>query len=231
MPAKTLIVSEANLGARAVELLSLAKLVKENNKVANEAKAALDKNKKRLAEVSLDEFKTDLSKEIPEVYGNFEYPTEAGTVSVNLKVASAQSPEKIDDKPATLVLRRTFGESVDQLFDFVDTYKLKADEDAMKEQIKLRPDLFGISLKNELSPDQRKTLVARYPSQFNICVTDPEAYAKAFPDSVAIKQVPCFKNGFLEALGKVDDQVKRNARDLIEAILPEIVTPAVSCGK
>lgn len=231
MPAKTLIVSEEKLGARALELLTLAKQVKENNKAANEAKTALDKSKKRLTDVSLEEFKTDLAQEVPEVYGNFEYPTEAGTVSVNLKVTTTQSPEKINEKPATLVLRRTFGECTDQLFDFVDTYKLKADEDALKEQIKQRPDLFGIKLKDDLSPDQRKILVSRYPELFSVVVTDPEQYSKAFPESVSIKEVPCFKPGFLEALGKVDDKVRRNARDLIEALLPEIVSPSVSCGK
>lgn len=215
----------------AIALTELALLIQQQHTQIAQLTDGLKANKARLTEVSMRVFKADLDKDIPEVNGNHEFHTDSGTVTVNYKIpATAHTPKEIKGRPASEVLRERFGTSTDELFEIGDTVEVLTDERVLRTQAREHPELFRISLKEELTHQQLMQLVAAHPSMLTVQVTDPQQYARIYPDHVNKTPTVSFKAGFLETLGKLDNVIKRAVKGLLRVMLPEVVQTAVVVG-
>jgi hypothetical protein len=208
--------------------IELAATIKEQHTQLNQLKDDLETNKDSLSAISKNLFIEDLGKDIPEVVGNHEYHTPSGTVTVNFKV-TGRTPKEINGRPAAEIFREKFGTDTDKLFEIQDELTVTADEIRLRAQACERPDLFSVSLK-PLTLDQLKQLVIEHPDYLAVTVTDLKRYGDIYPAYCTKTPTVSFKAGFIEALGKLSDVVKKNVRGLIKAVLPNVVQTAVNCG-
>jgi hypothetical protein len=232
--ASKVVTPETTTPALANEAKTLAALIKQQHIQIKELSNGFVVNKKRLAEISSKVFVDDLSKDIPEVYGNHEYETEAGNVSVNFKI-TGPSPKEINGKPAAEIIREKFKETTDDLFEIGDVVTVTADEPLLFAQAIDHPEMFQVALKPEVTHADMIQLISAYPEMFRVSVIQtPEnlkKYAEVYPDTSTKTSVVHFKKGFIEALSKIPDVAKKSVRTFIMKLLPLVAKPSVYAGK
>lgn len=211
-----------------VEKIDLAKEIKAQHTQINQLTDMFEVNKKTLSEYSKNLFIDDLSKDMPEVFGNHEFHTSEGTVTVNIKV-TGKAPLEINGRPSAEIIREKFGAETDKLFVITDDVKINTEEPTLRAQACEHPELFQISLK-PLTHEQMMKLVMEHPDYLTVSVVDPQQYAVIYPTAVTKTPAASFKTGFIETLGKTSDVVKKNTRALMKAILPRVVQIVVTCG-
>ena len=221
MSAKSKIVAQS-------ELVSLAATVKRQHTELNQLKDQFEANKKSLAEASKGIFLEDIQKKDAEYLGNHEYHTSDGTVTVNFKIAGS-APKEINNRPAADVLREKFGAAADDLFDIESIYDVTADDSILRAQAAEHPELFQVALR-PLTHAEMMQLIIQHPGFVQLSCVNPEAYARIYPEHVEARSVVSFKGGFIETLGKVEEAVRKSAKGLLKAILPNVVQTAVNCG-
>lgn len=213
------------------ELITLAALIKQQHTQVAQLEDGLKANKLRLAQASMATFRTDLSQDAPDVFGNHEYPTDSGNVTVNIKVGSkAPMPVEINGRPAIETLRQFFGSETDSLFETEDKIEVTADEIIKRTQACNHPELFTLGLKPQLTTQEMMQLISALPNLVTVNVNNLSAYATAYPQSVQKTQMVVAKNGFVEALGKLSETTRKTAKALINALVPSMVTAVVNCG-
>jgi len=209
--------------------IALAKMIKDQHTQINQLKDDFDANKASLSEYSKGIFVEDISKAVPEMNGNHEYHTSEGTVTVNFKIAG-RAPKEINGRPAAEIIQEKFGTEVDKMFVIDNDIRVLAPDNTQRAQACEHPELFAISLKPDLTHEQRMRLVAEHPDFLTVSVIDPKQYAVVYPGSIEKTPTATFKPGFIEALGKTNDMIKKNVRGLMKAILPNVIQIAVKCG-
>jgi len=219
--------------AVATEAMTLATLIKEQNKQLAELQSGFESNKKRLSEISMGIFLADLHKEIPEVIGNHDYLTPDGKVSVNFKITGS-APKLISGKSAAEVLRNKFHECTDDLFEITEEIELTSIDETLRAQAKEHPEMFSIVLR-PLTTAQMMHMIEQHSDYVTVAVRrtpdNLKQYAEAYPGSVIKTPEVSFKKGFIEALEKIPDVAKKSVQKLICALLPEVTKSAVQPGK
>lgn len=205
--------------------IRLAKSVKELHIMINQIQAEFTENKKNLGILSKEFFNADLSKKDPEIVGNYDYPLESGTVTVNFKI-DGKPFETIKDKPAHEVLQSIFGEHTEKLFGSIDEIHVNETQSKLVCQARKTPELFRVSIKREALP----LILREHPGSVEVEVIDLQKYAELYPESVTKKTYATFKPGFLETLSKIDNTIKKAARNLIKDLLKNTLQTAVICG-
>ena len=210
------------------DLVTLASTIKTQHTQINQLKDDFETNKEALSTASKNLFIEDISKAVPEYTGNHEYHTAEGTVTVNFKV-TGKAPKEINSRPSAEIIREKFGADTDSLFEIQNSVTITADDTRLRAQACEHPELFQISLK-PLTHAQMMQLVVEHPDYLTVSVVDPTQYATVYPGFVTTSPVATFKTGFIEAIGKIDEVVKKNAKGLLKAILPAVIQTAVNCG-
>lgn len=226
-----IIKSDADLGGvvKFNDVSTLVKDVRENHTKANELKLEGEKKKQELREVSTKVFFNDVSKPtVPDLRSSHEYQTSAGIVRVSFKVA-ARPLTQINDRPAGETLTEIFKEHTDKLFDTSSEHTVTADDATLLKQAQDHPELFGIGLK-ALTHQEVMVLIANHPEMVAVAVRDPDGYAKIYPNYVKTETTMSVKNGFIEAVDKLEGSIKQAARGFLEIFLKPFLEPAVVIG-
>ena len=232
MPAASKIIDATNFKTPEAfaDAKAVALRIRRNNAEITRLNAALTQDKKALSETSKKIFEADLSKETPDIFGNHEFHTDDGTVNTNYKIVG-RPLSVINGEPAGTVLKAKFGmDAYTQIFNDVSDIKVTAEQVALRAQITEHPELFTVTL-NQLTHEQRLNLIRKLPDLVSVVVVDPKAYAEVYSGSVEKTPAIDFKEGFIELLGKLPEVVKKNARGILKAMLPQVVQIAVGCKK
>lgn len=199
----------------------------------------LEADKNKLKDQSLDIFLNDIGEGV--IHGNHDYSTtdtsEPEIVRVNFKV-KGRPMNKIGEKSAVEVIQPLFSDSYEKLFREQEHVTVTADQETILEQASERPELFRITLKQDLSSEQLKSIVTMIPQHLQVSIANDSEYAKVFPGSVEKKTSVSVKNGFLDSLSKVDKIVLDRAKGFIKGFFKKdeksgtvaTLQPSVICG-
>jgi hypothetical protein len=165
-----------------------------------------------------------------EIFGNHEYDTTNGRVTVNFKIPSSNAPKKINGKPADEALKEIFEGDYDKLFKEVPSTSVTAQADTMKAQFDAHPEIFTLRLKAGLKGDVLEKLYKQNPEVFEMGVADVEQYSKLYPVWVETSTALKVQNGFLEKLGKVEAGILARAKSFLLPFLQKVLKTAVVCG-
>ena len=172
----------------------------------------------------------DISKKI-EVYGNHEYVTPDGLLTVNFKTQSLQLRE-VNGEPADVYLKRTFGdEGYKKLFK--EGSDIKITDPDMHEKAASDSKSYNYRIESGLDDSQTQRLAEIVKSNkdlFGVSPKDQEAFKKAFPALCESKTVVTPNNGLLEKLDKLDDDTLKNAQSFLAGFLGKTLNGAVKCG-
>lgn len=211
------------------QVKKLVRRIKRRHTLIQTASDELAEDKASLVTIGKDQFFHDLEAETPEVYGNHDMHTDSGTVRINYKVKTSAKTE-INGQPAAAYLKGEFGSYYDKLFKEQETKKVTADESDLKAQAKLTPELFGIRLKQDLTPTQLMQLVQACPSALELTIPDVEKYAQAYPGNIETTVAVKPANGFLDKLADIPASLVKQAKDYLVELLKHDMSPAVVCG-
>lgn len=211
------------------ELQELVDRIKELHTLLAHTEDELKVKKGTLIERSLKTFHEDVASTTPDCRSSHEYHTDSGTVRVSFKLPSIDIGEFGKEK-ATDFAKRVFGDKAEKLFKYKNKSEITASTKVMLKQAGSNPDLFKISLKDDLTPDKLAVLVREHPDFFAISVKDREAYMKNYPTHVEEKIAIVPKNGFIEKVSKLEKATLEKARVFLKKIFKEYVTAQVGCG-
>lgn len=212
------------------EAVKLATSINKNHVEISKRQEQLDHDKAKLSDISKAIFTGDLNGAIPALYGNHEYHVPDDIVSVNFKLSVAPISE-INKKPADSFLKSRFGEEAyKKCFTEKKGYKSTADAVKQLEQAKSHPELFRVSLRPDLEPEDLRKILEAVPDKVVVQVSNPEQYAKAYPGDVETETKVAIKGGFLEKVAKLDENIRKKVAKVLKAIIAPNVYTAILCG-
>jgi len=211
-----------------IETTKLVDDIKKNHTELAKITEVLEADKIKLRKRSEDIFFDDITNKA--VHNNHEYHTsDEQIVTVNFKVKS-RPMDKIGEKPAKEVLSPLFREHYEGLFEEKNHIKVISNEEDHIEQATVRPELFLIALKDDLSSEQLTSIVGLIPNLVKVSIRKPDDYAKAFPESVETTISVSIKNKFLESIAKMDAILLEKAKKFLHKFLKPSISTAVICG-
>lgn len=166
-----------------------------------------------------------------DVYGNHEFHTDEGQVTVNFSVKS-KAFTKIDKKPATEVLKGIFKEQYGALFEETPMKEVTAEQTVLDNIALEHPTLFAFNVKSGVPKERLRDMFRLFPDVFDVTVENIEEFEKSFPDMVETNTGVKTSNGFIEKLKKLskeslaDKQIKR----FLVGLLDKTVQTKVICG-
>ena len=204
----------------------LASSIKKRAILVSLEKERLDTDKDKLKKYSVEQFYADLAGVTPVVVTNHEYHGTHGIVTVNFKVS--QSPKReYNGQPADRQLKELAGDSYAALFTEITSPEVRVEQSVLIEQAQEKPELFALLLKDELTAEQRKTVLNAHPEMFEVLVPDTTRYADTYPDCVThpVDVVP--QPNFLDKVSALPQAVKAKMKEFLRMFLSSALMPAV----
>jgi len=227
--------------------LDAAKKILVTDRKLDALETEMNGQKEALKGYSTTQFFTDLGAKLnenmepvsvdaditPDLYGNHEYATDEGLLSINFKVSNLEMKE-IQEIPAKEFLSGVFGGEYKTLFKEKNLHEVREDKkDELYGLASKDPQSFNYGLAPVVDPKQKDKLAAlakAHPDLFYVTPADGEAFAKSNPGMVESKTVVVPAPSFIEKAAKIDKVVLKNAQPFLIGFFKRTVSVAVKCG-
>lgn len=242
MPAKSKVISDTDV-QNFEEILQVAELCKANHTEIARLTDELEGGKATLVDSCRTIFFKDLGavpegdsfvledEVTPDVFGNHEFHTDKGQVTVNFSVKK-KTFQKVGGRPAPEVLKETFEDQYEKLFKEVPMKSVSASEEELRKYCLEHPTMFGFSIKPDTPKEKLADIYKLFPDVFDVYVSDIDAFEKEHENKVDTSTGVVTETSFLEKVGKLPENLRKKdtVKKFLVGLLGMNLTTKVLCG-
>lgn len=176
--------------------------------------------KQKLRRKCQDQFLRDIKK--GKIYGNHTYKTENGPLTVNFRVAPESEITHYERSLASDLY-----DNWEKLFEETEEIIVSTTPQQTGKQFLVHPELFTLSLKPAVTMNQMLELYKKYPDLFDVNVRSKERYKEVYPNNVETKRKVFPKNGFIEKLGKIEENLRKRVLNSLSKYFEKYLETAI----
>lgn len=165
-------------------------------------------------------FMQDLSEGT--INGNHTFETEKGDLTANFKVGA-----NADISQYRKSLRADLGDDYGELFEETDKIEVTSQSSLWKRQIREHPELFTLTLRDNVTMDELLMLWEKHPELFNIGVYSQDRYQKVYPKHCKTDTKVRPRQGLLEKLGRLEGKLRKRVLTVLRRFLEENIEVAI----